>query len=264
MSFSALEFLRESDPARSLVAVDENARRAQREAIFSHDVPRRSDSVCRPTTRLLRAGVAVAAALVFGVGIAWASGALSPLSVFENNAQNNENPAGSVWGQSVMSGTVRQISSVEIPEVGAVSFWFGETKEHGWCGALRLPDGNWLGTGSSSLDGGGTVPGCYPTRSAINAAATKPVLVINGFDYQEDDVDARPLGGSYWRIRFGYAGGTGAVKVVDRASGAEAPVRDGLFQLAVSDPDPAGRTPFHLVAYDASGALVGDACPNCP
>jgi hypothetical protein len=263
MSPNALELLRELDPARSLITLDDQSRRAHAAAIVAHPIPRRSLTARRPARRALQAAALLAAALIFGVGVAWAAGVLSPLTVFQNNAQNGGSEPGSLWDQSVLPGSVRQISSVQIPKVGSVAFWYGKTKQGGWCGALQLPGGDWLGTGSGSLDGGGTVPGCYPTRAAINSAAKTPILVINGFDYQEDDVDARGLGGSFWRIRFGYIGGSGAVKAVDRASGAEAPVHHGLFELAVSDPDPGGRTPFHLVALDARGTVVADDCPRC-
>jgi hypothetical protein len=263
MSSNALGLLRENDPARSLTALDERARQASLEEILSRPMPRHAVSAARPARRLVQTIAVLAAALAFGVGVAWASGFLSPLAVFENNAQRDGNPPGSIWDQSVLPASVRQIGSVQIPKVGAVGFWYGKTKEAGWCGALQLPGGDWLGKGSGSLDGGGTVPGCYPTRAAINSASRTPVLVLNGFDYQEDDVDARSLGGSFWRIRFGIVDVPGATRVVDRVSGAQAPVEDGLFELAVVDPDPAGRTPFHLVALDAGGAVVADDCPSC-
>jgi hypothetical protein len=263
MSSNALQQLREQDPARSLVALDESVRCAHREAILSCPIRGESLGSRRHARRIVRVAAVVVGALVFGVGVAWAAGVISPLAVFQNNAQKDGNPPGSVWDQSVVLTSVRQIRSVEIPKVGAATFWYATTKQGGWCGALRLPDGDWLGTGAGSLDAGGTVPGCYPTRAAINSAAQTPVLVINGLDYQEDDVDARPLGGSYWRIRFGVVDVASAVKVVDRASGAEAPVRGGLFELAVNDPDPTARTPFHLVALDTTGAVVADDCPSC-
>jgi hypothetical protein len=263
MSSNALELLREHDPARSLTALDERDRRASSEEIVSHPIVRNPVSAARPVRRLVQTSAVLAAALAFGVGVAWASGLLSPLTIFENNAQKDGNPPGSVWDQSVLPASVRQISSAQIPKVGAVGFWYGKTKEGGWCGALQLPGGDWLGTGSGSLDAGGTVPGCYPTRAAINSASTTPVLILNGLDYQEDDVDARSLGGSFWRIRFGIVDVPGAARVVDRVSGTSAPVEAGLFELAVADPDPTGSTPFHLVALDAGGAVVADDCPNC-
>jgi len=263
MSSNALELLREHDPSRSLPALDEYARRAHADGILSRPSGRAPIAARRRGRRVFQAAALVAAALAFGVGVAWAAGVLSPLTLFENNAEQDGNPPGGVWDQSVQPGSVHQVTSAAIPKVGDVAFWYGRTKEGGWCGALQLPGGEWLGTGSGSLDAGGTVPGCYPTRAAINSAAKTPVLVINGLDYQEDDVDARPLGGAFWRIRFGVVDAPSAVEVVDRASGAEVTVHEGLFELAVSDPDPTARTPFHLVALDASGAVVADDCPSC-
>ena len=263
MLSDALELLREFDPARTLIALDEHTRQTHRDRILARPI-RRSAVVDRGAfRRLVQVAAIGVAVLVVGVGVAWASGFLSPLGVFQNNAQKDGNRAGSVWDQSVVANTVREIGSIDIPKVGAVRFWYGETKEGGWCGALQLPAGSWLGTGSGALDGGGTVPGCYPTRAAINGAAKTPVLVISGLDYQEDDVDARSRGGSYWRIRYGIVDVPGAAKVVDRASGAEAPVHDGLFELAVADPTPTEGTPFHLVALDVGGTVVADDCPNC-
>jgi hypothetical protein len=211
---------------------------------------------------VLRVALALAAALVVGVGAAWASGLLSPLAVFENNAQSDGNPPGSIWDQKVDPGTVRMAASVRIPGVGPVRFWYALTTGQGWCGALRLPDGNWLGTGKEPLDGGGTVPGCYPTRAAVNGAAKTPVYVLNGFDYVEDDVDARTLGGSYWRIRFGRVDPR-AVRVVDRVSGVSTPVENGLFELAIADPDPSALGSVHLVALTADDKVVANECESC-
>ena len=95
-------------------------------------------------------------------------------------------------------------------------------------------------------------------RAHRTVAKVLPRRTLDGFDYQEGDVDARPEGGSFWRIRYGLTV-RGAVRVVDLASGRSAPVvRDDLFALAVPDPDPMGQTPLHLVAYDADGKIVAD------
>ena len=107
------------------------------------------------------------------------------------------------------------------------------------------------------LDAGGTVPGCFPTREAVNSAGT-PVYVINGFDYQEGLVDARPDGGSLWRIRYGLVSLPAAVRVADTVSGRAAPVtKGGLFMLAIPDAHPEAATSFQLVAYDDAGKIVG-------
>jgi hypothetical protein len=259
MSSDALDLLRASDPARALQPLAGPAREAHCELVLSHAVRRAS----RRPRRMLQVALALAAALVVGAGAAWASGLLSPLAVFEHNAQRDGNPAGGIWDQSVDPSSVRLAASVQVTGVGAVGFWYAKTAQGGWCGALRLPSGEWLGSGKDSLDAGGTIPGCYPTRSAVNATAGTPVYVLNGFDYQEDDVDARSLGGSFWRIRFGRVDVPGAMQVIDRVSGTSAQVENGLFELAVRDPDPTARGSVHLVALAADGKLLADDCANC-
>jgi hypothetical protein len=206
-------------------------------------------------------------ALVVGVGAAWAAGAITPLSIFESNPQQSGHDAtpGSPWDQQVVAASVVEAAQVEIPGVGTVGFWYGRAKEGGWCGALQLPSGAWVGTGKESVDAGGTVPGCFPTRETINGASGKPVYVINGFDYTEGDIDARADGGSFWRIRYGKITVPGATKVVDTVSGRNANVvRGNLFLLAVPDANPMDSdNGVHLVAYDAAAKVVGDDCPQC-
>jgi hypothetical protein len=47
--------------------------------------------------------------------------------------------------------------------------------------------------------------------------------------------------------------------VTDLVSGRSTQVVHGdLFALAIPDADPGGRTPLHLVAYDAAGTVVAD------
>src|SRR4051812_36126704 len=132
MSSNAVELLREHDPASGLVDLDERSRQAHCDEILAHSVWRRRTSASRPVRRFVQTVAVLAATLAFGVGVAWASGLLSPLALFETNAQRDGNPAGSVWDQSVLPASVRQISSVQIPKVGAVSFWYGKTTEGGW------------------------------------------------------------------------------------------------------------------------------------
>jgi hypothetical protein len=262
MSADALDLLRACDPAHSLTPLDAAARQRLCERITSRPASE-SRLTPIPRRRPLQVALALVVALAFSCGVAWAAGLLSPLAVFEQNAQQNGKPPGGVWDQTVLRETVRPVSSVEIPQAGAVAFWYGQTKQGGWCGALRLPNGNWLGTGVEAIDSGGTVPGCFPTRIAVNSAETSPVLVTNGFDYQEDDVDTRSSGGQFWRIRYGRVDAPGAVKVVDRNSGEAAPVVAGLFELAIADPHPQSRTDVHLVALAADGSVVADDCPSC-
>jgi hypothetical protein len=144
---------------------------------------------------------------------------------------------------------------VHIPHVGAVQLWYARTRTHGWCGALRLPSGQWLGTDRDPLDAGGVVPGCYPTRAQVNAQGA--VYVMNGFDYQEGDVDARGRGGAFWRIEFGRVTIRGAVRVTDLVSGRSVAIgRGGTFALALSFPD-GNASPMRLVAENADGKVIG-------
>jgi len=167
----------------------------------------------------MRVAIAVVAAVVFTSGIAWAAGALSPLDLFQSNPEDDGSAPAGLWDQHVVSSSVTQVGSVDVPKAGSVAFWYGRSAEGGWCAALRLPSGDWLGTGKDKLDGGGTVPGCFPTREAVNGASTKPVYVIDGFDNIEDDVDTRSNGGSFWRIYYGRITAEDAVRVTDLTSG---------------------------------------------
>jgi hypothetical protein len=253
------ETLRAADPARSLAPLSEQHRLELCARVMVLAPPRR-----RQRRRVSRVVLAVAAALVLTSGIAWAAGALSPLALFQSNPEHDGSAPGGIWDQHVLANSVRAVGSVTVPHVGSVYFWYGSAAEGGWCAALRLPTGEWLGTGKAKLDGGGTVPGCFPTREAVNGATTKPVYVLNGFDYVEDDVDTRSLDGGFWRIYYGRITAAGASRVTDLASGQSTTVIDGdLFILAVTDPNPTHLNDLHLVAYDTDGKIVADDCPNC-
>lgn len=261
---TSMNLLRAADPAASLEALSEQHRASLRDATMLLQRGTFAPRSGGHRRRLIRVAIAVAAAAVMTTGIAWAAGALSPLALFQANPESDGSAPGGLWDQKVIAGSVAQVSSVEIPKVGPVSFWYGRTSQGGWCAGLRLQSGEWLGTGKAPLDGGGTVPGCFPTRQMINSASPKPVLVINGFDYVETDADARSVGGGFWRIRYGRIDAPGAVRVTDLVSGESAPViDDDLFLLAMRDPDPTQNTPLHLVAYDSAGKVVADDCPNC-
>jgi hypothetical protein len=115
---------------------------------------------------------------------------------------------------------------------------------------LRLPSGVWSGGSGSE---GGTVPGCFPTRTQING--NDPVYVITGFDYQEGLLTVH---GRLWRIYRGIVDGGGpAVRVTDRRSGRATTVKDGrLFAIAISsNPD---TDSVRFVAYNRKGVVVAD------
>jgi hypothetical protein len=246
-----------SRPA-SLAPTDHRMRVARRPA-------RRRTPLGRRTVRLATAFAVLAVATTLGV--AWAAGAwtpTSPLALFESNPQGTEeeNTPGTApsWNQTVIAGSVRQVASVEIPKVGPVALWHADTKQGGWCEGLRLSNGDWLGTGESSLDDGGTVPGCFPT-GVIDTGN-------DGIEWNENDLDARSAGGDEWRIRSGLITRPGAVKVTDVTTGESTDVVDGdLFILAIQAPNPSVapyKSPrFHLVAYDKAGKVVASDCRDC-
>lgn len=213
----------------------------------------RSPHTQRRRRRPLRLAVAAFALVAVCAGGAWAGGVVSPLSLFEANpSYDAADPGNALWNQHVLPSSVVDVADIDVPKAGPVSVWLARSKEGGWCGALRLPDGSWAAAPGSSV--GGTVPGCYPTREQVNAH--DPVYVIDGFDYVEDQVDARSHGGSFWRIEFGLVRIPDAVRVVDTVSGRSAPVvRDEFFALALPFPD--GLTmPMRLIAVDADGNRV--------
>jgi hypothetical protein len=261
----AIQLLRRHDPARLLEPAPRELREKLRDDLLgsaAQVTPARSTRV--RSRKPLQLVAAVALALVVGVGVAWASGALSPRAVFEDSVQQRGAAPGSLWDQRVVPGSVIEVATVEIPKVGAVGFWYGRSQQGGWCGALRLPSGAWVGTGADRFDAGGTVPGCFPSRQAVNKSATKPVYVIDGFDDEEGNVDARAAGGSFWRIRYGVISIPGATSVADTVSGRSAPIVHGrLFALALPDPHPESGIPIQLAAYDAAGKVVGDTCTGC-
>jgi hypothetical protein len=218
----------------------------------------------RRRRRALRLGVAVAA-LTLGVSAAWAAVG-GPLELFQSNPQSQDAAPASLWDQDVLPSSVVRAAVLAIPRYGAIEFWYADARQGGWCGAIRLPNGTWAATKESGT--GGTAPGCYPTREQTNAV--EPVFVINGFDYYEDQIDARERGGSLWRVYYGVLSTEPVAAVVDRVSGRHAEVQAGKrFAIAVPDLRPDRETPrpgyaLDLVAYDAAGNVVAEEHPSSP
>lgn len=231
----------------------------------------RQGRAVRPSTRrrgaLARRPVQVALALVLlallTTGVAWAAGAFkskTPRVLFATQC-----PADSGFGpncaEHVIQNSVKQVATVEIPKVGPVALWHADTSKGGFCLGLRLSNGDWLGTpvpaGGSPLDGGGAVPGCFPTG------------VIDGgsdhLEWLENDINAHSVGGTDWRIRSGVITVPGAVKVTDLATGKSTDVVAGnVFILAIEAPNPSVapyKSPrLHLVAYDKAGRVIASDC----
>jgi len=261
MTADALDLLRATDPARALAPLSEEERLARRDAVTSM-VTMMSRHESRPRVALI--AVAFALVLLVVTGIAWAAGALGPLELFQTNPQGDGAPARGLWDQHVIPASVADVGAVGIPHVGRVELFYGRSAQGGWCAALQLPSHAWLGTDADKVDAGGALPGCFPSRAMVNGATSAPVYVLTGFDYVESDVDARSLGGEFWRIQYGRVTAPGAVRVEDLATGRSTPViLRNLFLLAIPDPDPMKGNELHLVAYNAEGKVVADDCPQC-
>ena len=265
---TAFDRLRKANPVRPIGQ--------QHDALFNAIVagagdPRLSHlNRTRPRLRRRWQLAAIAtSALALGVTAAWAAGT-DVRELFASNPAGggtHDQPVTGLWRQVAIPATIKQAGVMTLPRVGRLELWFAETKQHGWCAAIRLPDGKWAGTKDAS--GGGTAPGCYPSRAQVNADSDPPVYVISGFDYHEIEVDARNDGGRFWRIVYGVTElDQPPARVVDTVSGRDAAILSGrVFALALADdhPEVPSPTPLsHLVAYDAKGNVIADADKPLP
>ena len=262
MTNDAMDRLRNANPA----CVQDRTR----EGLFDALVAMPGDERLRstpPRSRRRQRGFQIAlalAALVVGVSAAWAAVG-GALELFQSNPQGQDATPGTLWDQDVVASSVVRAAVLSIPKYGDVEFWYADAEQGGWCGAIRLPNGTWAATKESGI--GGTAPGCYPTREQTNAV--DPVFVVNGFDYYEDQIDARASGGTFWRIYYGILAIDGPVaSVVDRITGRRAEVHAGKrFAIAVPDPQPETEAPspgyaLDLVAYDVAGNVVAEEHPS--
>ena len=146
-------------------------------------------------------------------------------------------------------GSERIVQTVNVAGVGRVELWAatGSTPT-GACLGLRFPDGTW---GTSGGQRGGNAPACFTER---DDPLFKDTLVATGIDSFETDIDA-----PFTRIVYGiidWDRPATAVTIVDRVTGASAPVSEGRF-FAYVDPRADRRRDGHtLVAYDAAGKVV--------
>jgi hypothetical protein len=156
------------------------------------------------------------------------------------------------YKETVIPSSVRMVATPAVPGVGAVQFWAGDTKQHGYCTALRLPDGSWAGL-KNFKQVGGAIPGCQPTRRQVGWGA----LIISGFD----DTDAAVLtsSGRELILTYGQIVAPGhPTRVHDRYSGATAPLIDGRYFLIVTHATASGDGDADLVALNTSGKVVAD------
>jgi hypothetical protein len=231
--------------------------------------PRRAWKRGSLARRAVQIAIALAILAVLTTGIAWAAGAFkqSPRALFAANPQGSMNAAigwKGVWDQKVIPDSVEKAATVHIPKVGPVAFWYARADRGGWCGALRLSNGDWLGTeqahflhlgpGGRSIGlGGGTVPGCFATEKQMHKAGQGHAPT--GFECVQNEIDARSIG-ELWQIRYGLINAPGAVKVSDLRSGKSTTVVGGrFFLLAIRHPRRHVLT-MRLAAYDRAGNVV--------
>jgi hypothetical protein len=218
---------------------------------------RRLDKRQRSRSRI-RPLLFIAAFGLVSVTAAWAA-AGPPWRLFQdahklfqtNPAYDPAAPGDDLWDQTVVPGSLRKAGVVRIPGLGEIEFWYAQTREGGWCGALRLPSGAWNDS---------PVPGCQPSRKQVNAKGS--VYVIDGFDY---DVATIVQGEAVWNVYYGVVDSNSpAARIVDANSGRSAPALRGTFALVERDtsaPPPAPPYVARLVAYDASGRIVAKEPP---
>ncbi len=214
--------------------------------------------------RAVQVAIAIAVLAVITTGIAWAAGAfkITPRALFEANPQGQMNAAigrRGIWDQKAIPDSVKKVASVHIPKVGPVAFWYGRANKGGWCAALRLRNGDWLGTPQAHFlhlgpggrrigMGGGVVPGCFATKEQMRLRPT-------GFECTQGEIDARSVG-ELWQIRYGLVIAPGAITVRDRTTGRSTNVISGKFFLLAIRHPPGHLLRLRLVAYDKAGNIV--------
>ena len=255
MSSDTMNRLRNANPVRTALDTDDALFRAIVATPGDPRLTARVRQLRRPKSGRIRVAIALCV-LATGAGAAWAAVG-GALDVFEANRQGRDAAPGTLWDQDVRPESIVRAAVLSIPHYGQVEYWYADAEQGGWCGGIRLPDGTWAGTHESGV--GGTAPGCYPTRAQTNAL--DPVFAITGFDYYEEQIDARRHGGFLWRVYYGIVStDRGVASVVDRITGRRAAVQDGVrFAIAVPDRRTTARRgdyALDLVAYDAAGRVV--------
>lgn len=250
-------------------SIDIAARVALTHAIHGHkDTPARR---FRPLRRLLRRGPLIPVVLVVTAGVAAAATGLLTSSSLQKFARHNVSDSaltlfrksvpyqgGTMVGrtlvpfkETVIPSSVRMIIKRTVPGIGAVQFWVGDTKQHGYCTALRLPSGAWVGLKNPQA-GGDSIPGCQPTRRQVGWGA----LILSGFDYNTEPALTRS--GSELSLIYGQVVAPGHPTMVrDRYSGATSPVIDGKYFMIVNHAT-AASDDTDLVAINAAGKVVTD------
>jgi hypothetical protein len=193
----------------------------------------------------------------------------TPLQLFESPSLNSMGPGTSAgpgapikpYPETVIPSTVRELGTFSLAGVGTVQYWTADTRQHGVCGGLRLPDGVWVQLQKNPGDG--SMPGCWPTRAQTGQGA----LIIDGFDYITSGVIGRQ--GQRWMLAYGAVSVPETVtRVRDTDSGIDAAiVSDNHFVIALHPTGNDWGDIVHLEAFDTAGrriATQGKALPGTP
>jgi len=226
----------------------------------------------RPLRRLLRRGTLIPVVLIATAGVAAAATDLltspspqkfarhnvtdSALTLFRKSVpyQGGTMVGGSLvpYKETVIPSSVRMIAKRTVPGIGAVQAWVGDTEQHGYCTALRLPGGSWAGL-KSPQEGGDSIPGCQPTRRQVGWGA----LILSGFDIRDEP--ALTHSGRELSLIYGQIVVPGHPTTVrDRYSGASGRVIDGKYFMLIDRGTAAATGDTDLVATNASGKVVAN------
>lgn len=186
----------------------------------------------------------------------------TPLELFQRNPGVLGGSPGAQRRETVIPSTVRELGTFTVAGVGRIQYWVASTRQHGICGALRLPGGDWAGFDNGGRDGG-QFPACYPTRRQTGLGA----LIIDGFDYLQTTVPSH--NGQRWYILYGAVTTPGtAIRVRDGVSKRAASiVRDRYFAIALHPVGNDYGDDVHLEAFNAAGrriATQGHPLPGTP
>ncbi|MGN6869619.1 MAG: hypothetical protein ACTHMY_14605 [Solirubrobacteraceae bacterium] len=186
----------------------------------------------------------------------------TPLELFQRNPGVIDPSGAAEPRETVIPSTVRQLGTFTVAGVGRIQYWVADTRQHGICGALRLPGGDWAGFSNGGRDGG-QFPACYATRRQTGLGA----LIIDGFDYLQTTVPSH--NGQRWYILYGAVSTRGtAVRVRDGFSKREASlVRDRYFAIALHPVGNDYGDDVRLEAFNAAGqriATQGHPLPGTP
>jgi hypothetical protein len=149
-----------------------------------------------------------------------------------------------VWRQpGVLLNTVREVTAVSVPGFGTLHYWIADSRKHWLCGAMRLPDGSWVGA-FNKYDIGGAVPGC---------SAPGPSTALFGWAILGTTIYVHHI--HAWNLVYGRVSPAGhPVEVRDELSGRTARIVAGRY-FAIALPARSCHLPWSC-NYERGSRLV--------